>query len=77
MPLNGVPVQDVGIHSCLPIFMWAVMFICLCACPLVRLASVRIATANANVLFWETLDIYVLRDMRKEEIGATLLPVHE
>ena len=51
--LKGVPVQDVCLRSCLPI--WAVMFVCLCACPLVCLASVGIATANANVLFWETL----------------------
>ena len=49
---KGVPVQDVCIRSCLP--MWAVMFVCLCACSLVWLVSVGIATVNANVLFWET-----------------------
>ena len=53
LKLKGVPVQDVCIRSCLP--MWAVMFVCLCASPLVCLASVQIATANANVLVWDGL----------------------
>ena len=46
--LKAVPVQDVCILVCLP--MSAVMFICLCACPLVCLSSVWIPNANANVL---------------------------
>ena len=49
--LKDLPVQDVCNCSCLPI--WAVMFVCLCACSLVCLSSVQIANANANVLVWE------------------------
>ena len=51
--VKAVPVQNVCVRHLLP--MWAVMFVCLCACPFVCLSPVRIA--NANVLVWDGLEM--------------------
>ena len=54
--IKAVPVQNVCVRRLLP--MWAVMFVCLCACPLDCLSSVRVANANANVLVWDGLNLW-------------------
>ena len=48
-----LPVHDICVRRLLP--MWAVMFVCLCACPFVCLSPVRVA--NANVLVWDGLEM--------------------
>ena len=67
---KGCPSPGVCIRSCLP--MWAVMFVCLCACPLVCLASVPIANANGNVLVWDALkSLHYLTEILMWEMDLT------